>query len=133
MLGPGPENVSLLGHAGASSGLSSDHILTLASSQTSRSGVIELLLNLWVPFAALAIGSSPDRRFILQTATGLYAAASEDQAHGHHGKPNAADPDHLHRQSIAREQQPDCCQKSSCERKFVPLAEIFLTVQLVDL
>ena len=48
MLGPSPENVALLGHAGTTAGVPCNGVRALAARQTGRFGGIELLLNLGV-------------------------------------------------------------------------------------
>ena len=59
MLGPSPENVALLGHAGTTAAIPCNGVRALAARQTGRFGVIELLLNLGIPFATLAVDARP--------------------------------------------------------------------------
>jgi hypothetical protein len=59
MLGPGPENIALLNHAGTIAGIPCNGVRALTPRQTGRFGVLVLLLNLRVSFAALAVGAPP--------------------------------------------------------------------------
>jgi hypothetical protein len=60
MLRPGPQNIALLGHASSAAGISRNHVFGLAPRQTSCLGIIVLLLEFGISFAALAIDASPD-------------------------------------------------------------------------
>jgi hypothetical protein len=69
MLGPGPEDVALLGHAGTVAGVSNLDLSAIATPRTGRFGVLESLLKLGVSLATLAVNASPNLRLTFGHAT----------------------------------------------------------------
>jgi hypothetical protein len=70
MLSPGPENVSLLAHAGTVAGSPGNSGSGFPARQTGRFCVVELLLKLGISFAPLAVDPSPDWGIFTNTAEG---------------------------------------------------------------
>jgi hypothetical protein len=60
MLRSGPQNVSLLRHAGTAPSISRKRVFGLAARQACCLGIVELLLKFGICFAALAIDTSSD-------------------------------------------------------------------------
>jgi hypothetical protein len=60
MLRPRSQDVALFRHASTATGISRNHVFGLAPRQTSCLGIIVLLLEFGISFAALAIDASPD-------------------------------------------------------------------------